>query len=328
MFLPSLDFDIEFLENVVFRASYSKTVTRPSYDAIKGGIAAAGRIQYRTNTPPALSAGDPTLEPIESDNLDVSLEWYYADNSYFSIGYFQKEVDNFIGTAFNDVELFADLGNVVGGQLWNQAIADGGFDSTQYSLIGQYIQENYQDSPYVDGVTITSQPGDPTLVWNLSQPVNQRKADVDGVEVNLQHALGDTGFGFIVNATFANADVGYNYATPDQGQFVLNGLSDSANAIAYYDKNGIQVRLAYNWRDDFLAGAGQGQGTNTNPTNVKAYGQLDLGITYEATDHLTVYFSGLNLTNETVHVYGLTKDQVLQAIQLGPRYDLGVRYTF
>jgi hypothetical protein len=29
-----------------------------------------------------------------------------------------------------------------------------------------------------------------------------------------------------------------------------------------------------------------------------------------------------------VHVYGLTKDQVLQAIQLGPRYDLGVRYTF
>ena len=103
-------------------------------------------------------------------------------------------------------------------------------------------------------------------------------------------------------------------------------MSDSANLIAFYDKNDLQVRLAYNWRDDFLAGAGQGQGTNTNPTNVEAYGQLDLGITYRATEKLTVYFSGLNLTEETVHIYGLTKDQVLQAVQGGPRYDIGLRY--
>jgi TonB-dependent receptor len=179
----------------------------------------------------------------------------------------------------------------------------------------------------VDGV-IYSQAGDPTLVWTLTKPVNQKTASVDGIEVNLQHTLGDTGFGFVANATFANADIGYDTSKIGAGQFVLNGLSDSANLIGYYDKNGIQVRLAYNWRDDFLAGAGQGQGTNTNPTNVEAYGQLDLGITYEASENLTVYFSGQNITNETVHVYGLTKRQVLQAVQGGPRYDIGIRYTF
>ena len=89
----------------------------------------------------------------------------------------------------------------------------------------------------------------------------------------------------------------------------------------------LQVRLAYNWRDDFLAGVGQGQGTLTNPTHVKAYGQLDVGVTYNATENLTIYFSGLNITEETVHVYGLTESQVLQAVQGGPRYDLGIRYT-
>jgi outer membrane receptor protein involved in Fe transport len=104
-------------------------------------------------------------------------------------------------------------------------------------------------------------------------------------------------------------------------------LSDSANLIAFYDKEKLQVRLAYNWRDDFLAGVGQGQGTTTNPTHVKAYGQLDIGVTYYATENLTVYFSGLNITEETVHVYGLTERQVLQAVQGGPRYDLGIRYT-
>ena len=130
-----------------------------------------------------------------------------------------------------------------------------------------------------------------------------------------------------INATMADANVGYDYTNPWQGQFVLNGLSDSANLIAFYDKEQLQVRVAYNWRDDFLAGVGQGQGTLTNPTHVKAYGQLDVGVTYNATENLTIYFSGLNITEETVHVYGLTESQVLQAVQGGPRYDLGIRYT-
>ena len=326
--LPSIDFDIEFAENVIARASFSETVTRPSYGDIKGGIAAGGPIQYRTNTPPALSAGDPTLVPIQSENIDLSIEWYYGSDSYFSVGYFEKEVDNFIGTLPQDVELFPEVKNVIGGQLWNQAIAEGEFTANQYSEIGAFIVANYSDNPaVVDGV-IYSQAGDPTLMWTLTKPVNQKTASVDGIEVNLQHTLGDTGFGFVANATFANADIGYDTSKIGAGQFVLNGLSDSANLIGYYDKNGIQVRLAYNWRDDFLAGAGQGQGTNTNPTNVEAYGQLDLGITYEASENLTVYFSGQNITNETVHVYGLTKRQVLQAVQGGPRYDIGIRYTF
>ena len=109
---------------------------------------------------------------------------------------------------------------------------------------------------------------------------------------------------------------------------ILNGLSDSANLIGFYDSDTLQVRLAYNWRDDFLAGAGQGQGTLTNPTNVEAYGQWDLNVTYYYKDNLTLYFSGLNLTEETRHVYGLTKSQVLQAVQGGSRYDLGFRYHF
>ncbi len=158
--------------------------------------------------------------------------------------------------------------------------------------------------------------------------MNQRTAKVDGVEINLQHAFGDTGFGFIVNATFADANVAYDNFRSLEDQFALPGLSDSANFIGFYDGEDLQVRLAYNWRDNFLAGVGQGQGTLSNPTNVESYGQWDLNVTYYWNDNLTFYFSGLNLTNETYHVYGLTERQVLQAVQLGPRYDFGVRYDF
>ena len=180
----------------------------------------------------------------------------------------------------------------------------------------------------MDGETIVSVPGDPSIVFDLTRPVNQQTANVDGFEINLQHTFGDSGFGFIVNATLVDADVAYDNYNSLEGQFVLNGLSDSANLIGFYDGEALQVRLAYNWRDDFLAGTGQGQGTLTNPTYVKDYGQLDLGVTYYFNDNLSLFFSGLNITNETTHIYGLTERQVLQAVQGGSRYDFGLRYTF
>jgi TonB-dependent receptor len=322
--LPSLDFDIEVMDDVIIRASFSESITRPSYNDIKGGLT-ANSTQFYADGLASASSGNPDLEPIHSRNLDLSAEWYYGEGSYFSVGYFDKDVDKFIGSGIGERTL-GTIPNIVGGALWNRALEESGIDPTQYTVVAQYILDNYQDSPYVNGDTISGAPGDPDLIWRVTQPVNQKKARVDGVEINLQHNFGETGYGFIANATFADADVGYDNMNSLEGQFVLNGLSDSANLVGFYDKDGLSVRLAYNWRDDFLAGAGQGQGTTTNPTNVEAYGQLDLGITYEYNDRVTIYASGLNITEETVHVYGLSKDQVLQAVQGGARYDLAIRY--
>jgi len=324
--LPSIDFDIEPWENIVLRASVSETITRPSYNDIKGGLQ-PNSTQFFGNTRPQASAGNPALVPIQSFNIDFSFEWYYDDGSYLSVGYFDKDVENFIGNARTSSTLF-EIPNIIGGALFNRAVAESGLDPNNYQDVGQYIIDNYQDDPAVDGDTILSVAGDPSIIFDLSQPVNNRTAKVDGFEVNLQHTFGDSAFGFIANATVVDADVAYDNFNSLEGQFVLNGLSDSANLIGFYDGEDLQVRLAYNWRDSFLAGVGQGQGTLTNPTNVKAYGQWDLGVTYYYNDNLTLYFSGLNLTDETRHVYGLSERQVLQAVQLGPRYDFGLRYNF
>jgi TonB-dependent receptor len=162
----------------------------------------------------------------------------------------------------------------------------------------------------------------------VAVPTNEKTAKVDGIEVNWQHNFGDTGYGFIVNATIANADVAFDPLALET-QFVLNGLSDSANVIGFYDKGGFQARFAYNWRDKFLAGIGQGQGsTAINPTNIRAYGQLDLSASYEVNDNLTVFLDGINVTESDFRVYGREELQVLQAGQTGARYNLGVRYTF
>ena len=324
--LPNFDFDIEPWENIILRASYSETITRPSYNDIKGGLSPNGT-QFFPNTRPSASAGNPGLEPLQSQNIDLSFEWYYAPGSYLSVGYFDKDVENFIGVGRTSGTPFV-IPNIIGGALWNRAIAESGLDPANYTAVGRYILDNYQDDPAVDGETIVSVPGDPPIIFDLSQPVNQKTAAVDGWELNLQHAFGDSGYGFIVNATIVDANVAYDTSRSLENQFALTGLSDSANFIGFYDGEKLQVRAAYNWRDDFLAGIGQAEGTRTNPQFVEAYGQWDLGVTYHLNDNITFYASGLNLTNETTHVYSLTKRQVLQAVQTGPRFDFGFRYTF
>ena len=150
----------------------------------------------------------------------------------------------------------------------------------------------------------------------------------------LQHNFWDTGFGVILNATIVDADVGYDNLLCGQPncnlsqQFVITGLSDSANLIAFYEKHGFGIRVAYNWRDKFLAGTGQNNVGAGPPTYVDSYGQWDLNASYEFNDHLIVYTDIINLTNETNYVYGRDKLQTLFATQLGTRYNLGVRYKF
>ena len=324
MVLPSLDYDIEVAKNVVLRASYSKTVTRPSFTDIQGGITVDGT-SFKSDGAFA-AGGNPGLVPIKSTNYDVSVEWYYDEGSYLSIGYFEKDVVNFIGTSSRQDNLF-NLSTPLNGTLFNQAVADSGLDPLKYSDVGAYIFANFSDNAAVQGDRIYGVEGDPLVPFKVRGPSNQETAKVDGVEINLQHNFGETGFGMIANATFVNADVSYDNMKIDS-QFVLNGLSDSANLVAFYDKGGLQARLAYNWRDDYLAGVGQGAGTLSNPTNVESYGQLDFSASYDYNDNLTIFVAGLNILEETYNVYGRDKLQVLQVGQTGARYDIGVRYSF
>ena len=60
------------------------------------------------------SQGNPGLLPYKSKNIDLSAEWYYGTESYLSVGYFHKDVSNFISTTRVDQTAF-DLHTPVGG---------------------------------------------------------------------------------------------------------------------------------------------------------------------------------------------------------------------
>ncbi len=323
--LPNLDFSISVREDLVARASVSKTMTRPNFADIQGGLTIDQLVRVDGGTG---SRGNPGLLPFESINYDLSLEWYYGESSYASVGYYYKDVDNFISTS-EVIEPTHNLPHPANGPLFAQAQAATG--SSENGVIRQYILDNFADQPGVDAVNgvITGIEGrDGPADFRLTIPVNLDKHVIKGWEIAVQHTFGETGFGVIANATIVDSDAEFNNLELAQQDGVLEGLSDSANLIGFYDKNGLQVRVAYNWRDDFLSGKGQANVGAAPPTHVADYGQWDINASYEFNDNFTVFLEGLNVTDETSHVYGRTKSQTLFARQSGPRYNLGVRYTF
>lgn len=313
--LPSVDFDISLTDDVKLRASFSKTIARPNYNDLKGGFiwGTAPRISMGS-----ASAGDPDLNPMESTNYDISAEWYYADSSYVSVGYFKKDVVDFVGSSAPQVIEDSGFHTPVNGPRWQAAVAAVGND---LGAINDYIIENYPDSSDAATGFVYALPEDPILPFEVTRPINNEDVSIDGIELIVQHTFGESGFGFQANATKADSDTEYNNVSK-AAQFAIYGLSDSANFIGFYDKDGLQVRIAYNWRDDFLASGGG------NPRYTEAYGQVDASVSYELTDNLTVSLEGLNITDETTRQYGRHTGMTFNYIETGARYNLGVRYNF
>lgn len=313
--LPNVDFDIALTDDIKARASFSKTISRPNYNDLKGGFlwGTAPRVSMGS-----ASAGDPDLNPMESTNFDISAEWYYADSSYVSLGFFKKDVVDFIGSSAPVTITDSGFHTPVGGPRWNAAVAAVGNNLT---AINEYIVANYPAS--VDPATnhVFALPEDPILPFEVTRPINNEDVSIDGIEIAIQHSFGESGFGFQANATKANSDTKYDNISK-ASQFAIYGLSDSANFIGFYDKDGLQVRIAYNWRDDFLAGGGG------NPRYTEAYGQVDASVSYDITDNLTVSLEGMNITNETTRQYGRHSNMTFNYIETGARYNLGARYSF
>lgn len=323
--LPSISFRLEVTEDIMVRAAYSKTIGRPWYGDLQGGTTVGVNINRLGGSG---SSGNPGLKPLESDNIDLAFDWYYAEGSYLSIAYFDKEVTNNIDSQLISSNIYS-INNPADGPKYYEAIAAVGTDADN---IRQYIFDNYEDGVTVyeeDGkIKILGVEGDELVNFDITSPTNSdEKQGYDGMEFTVQHLFGETGFGVVANYTMVNTDNDYDDFILES-QVAETNISDTANFIAFYDKEGFQARIAYNWRDEFLAQTFQG--TGGNPTYTEAYQQIDFNMSYDIpqVEGLSVFLEGINITNEYTRQHGRASYQVLNVTQQGARYSLGARYNF
>jgi len=284
--LPSFNLKLEPAEDKIVRFAISQTVTRPTLTALGVNNTFGGR-----SNAPVSGGGNPALEAFESTNLDASFEWYFDDVSFFGIAAFYKSFDNFLEAQTLPVArpIVFPAGN-------------GGRTADETVLV------DFQDTRTRNGET----------------------GSITGIEVAAQKTF-DTlpapwdGLGAAANYTYVSSDIDRD-PTSGASDCDYNGLSPhSLNVSGFYEKNGIQARLAYNYRDEFLV---QCFSNFSEPRTREAYGQLDFSAAYDVNDQIQVFVEGINITDEDTRDFSRFENRFLTFSDTGSRYSIGVRASF
>lgn len=88
--LPSLNLKFDLRSDVVARVGLSRTMTRPDYGALGGTV----ELTDETHTG---NGGNAALKPVKSNNLDLTLQWYYAPHALLSAGLFYMDLKDYVG---------------------------------------------------------------------------------------------------------------------------------------------------------------------------------------------------------------------------------------
>ena len=115
--LPSVNLRYDLNDKVVLRGAYTQTIARPKFV----DVAAFQIIETKTEedgdnfvTVREAEVGNPELQPYESDNFDLSVEYYPGAIGVVSAGYFYKKIDNFV--------VYADVAGTEGWEGYDEVI--------------------------------------------------------------------------------------------------------------------------------------------------------------------------------------------------------------
>jgi TonB-dependent receptor len=282
--LPSMNLALDVRDDVVARFSAGRSMTRPGLSSLNISGPVFG---YTTRT--VGNIGNPDLKPYESNDMDVSLEWYLGKEGLISVGVFNKDI----------------------------------IRSLKTEVVTKMIDPSFWAAIYADPKYDASYNADPAKVpYTFTIPVNDDTGNnVNGIELTYNQ-----GFTFLPGA-LKNLGIASNYTHVTAKD--STGLSpNSYNVTLYYETKAYGVRFSLNKRDDYLlsepGGNGSVQERKYGPTHVDFSSfyniNKNLTLTFEGiniTDEVErIYDTGdtgtMDLTREYTHT--------------GAQWLVGIRY--
>ena len=279
--LPS--FNIQFLptDSIHLRFAASQTLSNPSFTQ----LAAGGNVSFQNcggagvfeanctaNAPYTGYVGAPDLKPQISTNLDLSAEWYGANQSAVHVAVFYKSIADYL--EYGSFEVPTTVAEPNG----NVTVAN--------VLINNYY--NTAKAATIKGMEI----GGTKFFDFLPAPF-----DGLGVDANFTYidsaSPGDMSCQlFSAKAPAVNGPCGGEAIT---GLPIEQLSKYNYNLTGMYEKGDWSVRVAYNWRSKYLLVASGANGTKTLPVFSLPYGQLDFGASYKLSENVTFGVDGQNL---------------------------------
>lgn len=295
--LPSLNLKFEITDDLLARAAVSKAVALPDIGILRnymnisvsnGGVTTIFEPQGPDYDPLdtiqeqqiaeayvsgwQASAGNPFLEPMESIQYDLSLEWYFADVGSLTTSIFFKDLSNFfLDGAYPRAITNPDTGVT---QVVN---VDGTINSGDGELSGfEFAYQQFYD--------FLPEPWD-----GLGTQLNYTYIDAKSVP--------NRGLGEAADVIPSEQDRIDRETQVTYGGLPLESQSKhTANLVGMWEKGDWSFRLAYNWRSSYLVTA-RDVINPYRPIWADDSGYLDSSLFYNITDAVKVGFQGTNLTN-------------------------------
>jgi TonB-dependent receptor len=110
-FLPSINVGYWLRKDLLLRAAVAQTLARPSLNQ----LAPTRTDNTLDRTFAVFYDGNANLKPVEADQADLSLEWYFADKSVLSGAVFWKDITGFITTELQENVDIGVVGSIGGG---------------------------------------------------------------------------------------------------------------------------------------------------------------------------------------------------------------------
>lgn len=290
--LPALNVVIEPADNLLLRFAAAKTIARPSLASLTPG----GTIDV---SPPgfSLTSGNPYLDPIRSNNVDVSLEWYPYEEALFSVALFRKNIESFTQRLVRTIP---------------------------------YSESGFPNSLLPAGVT----PDDSFVVTNF---VNTPGGVLDGFEITLQTPFNFDfvpealhGFGGLVNYTKIKSEFDY-IINPNTGATVTESLigqsPSSISGTLYYERGPFEARISSSWRDEYLTTVPAASGNDVE--GKAATMNVDFSASYELSEKVELTFEAINLTDVYDERWiNSQRQNSLNYEHTGREFVFGVRYRY
>jgi iron complex outermembrane recepter protein len=162
----------------------------------------------------------------------------------------------------------------------------------------------------------------------INRKINGEGADVQGVELLVQlpfYFLDGAWDGFGVIASYSYIDSNTPIRDVAGRTLPLPGLSpNNVNFVGYYEKGPLSVRLAYNWRDDYLIGlSAAATGIYNSP-----YTDLSATLRYDFSSNVSVGLEALNLLDEKQRTYDGVDEALRTNLFFGRIYKASVSLKF
>jgi TonB-dependent receptor len=259
-----------FSDEVVMRGAYSQTISRPIFEQ----SAAFQIIESNTEdddgefvTEREAEVGNPELQPYESDNFDLSVEYYPGTIGVLSAGLFYKEIDNFIIVAdvagtpqwqgFEEVfqPVNGDKATLTGMELsWVKAFdsglllaANGTFSSTDATtfLDGEKFETDLPNqSDRIGNLTV----GYENNSWSLRLTMSYKSDNLEEIDGDMLRIEDDYQHIDFSGKYFINDDMNIYFNAINLSNESFYNYFDTRNRNAQFEEYGRTFELGFRWQ--------------------------------------------------------------------------------